>query len=124
MKKLCSLAISIILIFTPIQNVNAHARLVSSNPTKNQIVKVLPPMVWIEFDGDLLILEGKDVNRITVTSSEKKRVNFGGSIVGGARISTRLRSGLSPGKYLITYRIVSEDGHPIEGSFAFKYKPK
>jgi methionine-rich copper-binding protein CopC len=31
---------------------------------------------------------------------------------------------LPAGKYLVTYRVVSEDGHPIEGSYSFTYKPR
>ena len=106
------------------QSADAHAQLSLSNPTKNQIVRTLPSLVWLEFDGDLLSFGDKQINTITVTNSKKKRVDIGGPIVGGARISTRLKANLSAGKYLVSYRIVSEDGHPVEGSYSFIYKPK
>lgn len=50
-------------------------------------------------------------------------MSVGKVIVGGPRISTKIKSVLPPGKYLISYRIVSEDGHPVEGSFSFIFRP-
>lgn len=124
MKKLNLVLISLLLINAGVQNASAHAKLDSSFPMRNQIIKVLPPLIWLEFDGDLIDLAGKQVNKLTVTNSKKIRVDIGGPIVGGARISTKLKPGLSTGKYLVTYRVVSEDGHPVEGSFSFTYNPR
>ena len=124
MKKLMLAIISVSLIFAGMQSANAHAQLTSSNPKKNEVIKTLPSLVWLEFDGDLLSFGDKQINKLTVTNSKKKRVDIGGPIVGGARISTKLKASLPAGKYLVTYRIVSEDGHPVEGSFFFTYKPK
>jgi methionine-rich copper-binding protein CopC len=70
-----------------------------------------------------MVFGGKNPNVITVTDSKKKRVDAGESLVGGARLSTRIKQGLKPGKYLVSYRVVSEDGHPVQGSFSFTYKP-
>jgi hypothetical protein len=124
MKKLPLLIFSMFLIFSGNQSAEAHAQLNSSVPAKNQTIKVLPNLVWLEFDGDLLSFGGNQINTISVTDSKKLRVDMGGPIVGGARISTKLKAGLQAGKYLVSYRIVSEDGHPVSGSFSFVYKPK
>jgi len=124
MKKLTTITISVLLIFAGMENADAHAQLSLSNPTKNQIVRTLPSLVWLEFDGDLLSFGDKQIHKITVTNSRKKRVDIGGPIVGGARISTKLKAGLPAGKYFVSYRVVSEDGHPVEGSYTFSYKPR
>lgn len=124
MKKLTTIISSVLLIFAGMQSADAHAQLISSNPTKNQIVRTLPSLVWLEFDGDLLSFGDKQINKITVTNSIKKRVDIGGPIVGGARISTKLKASLPAGKYLVSYRIVSEDGHPVQGTYSFTYRPK
>lgn len=124
MKKINSIIFSSLLTIAGVQNASAHAQLTSSNPPKNQTIRTLPPIVWLEFDGNLMILGEKLVNRISVTNSKKVVVSTGEALVGGARISSKLKPGLPPGKYLVTYRIVSEDGHPVEGSFSFTYKPK
>jgi methionine-rich copper-binding protein CopC len=124
MKKLTTIIISVLLTLAGMQSADAHAQLSSSNPTKNQIVRTLPSLVWLEFDGDLLSFGDKQIHKITVTNSRKKRVDIGGPIVGGARISTKLKAGLPAGKYFVSYRVVSEDGHPVEGSYTFSYKPR
>jgi methionine-rich copper-binding protein CopC len=105
------------------QIANAHAQLTDSNPGVNKTVKSLSEFVWVEFDGNLMVFGGKNPNVITVTDVKKNRVDAGGSIVGGARLSTRIKQGLKPGKYLVSYRVVSEDGHPVQGSFSFTYMP-
>ena len=124
MKKLTTITISVLLIFAGMESADAHAQLSLSNPTKNQIVRTLPSLVWLEFDGDLLSFGDKQIHKITVTNSIKKRVDIGGPIVGGARISTKLKASLPAGKYLVSYRIVSEDGHPVQGIYTFSYKPR
>jgi methionine-rich copper-binding protein CopC len=108
--------------FSP-QGASAHAQLTTSLPAQNQIVKTLPKLIWIEFDGDLMTFGDKNPNEIKVLNAKLKRVDLGGTIVGGARLSTKLKSGLLPGKYQVRYRIVSEDGHPVEGNFSFTYRP-
>ena len=124
MKKLTTIIISVLLTLAGMQSADAHAQLSSSNPTKNQIVRTLPSLVWLEFDGDLLSFGEKQIHKITVTNSRKKRVDIGGPIVGGARISTKLKAGLPAGKYFVSYRVVSEDGHPVEGSYTFSFRPR
>lgn len=99
---------------------NAHAQLTDSNPRSNAAIKKLPEFIWVEFDGDLMTFGDKNPNTVTVTNSKKRKVDIGGSLVSGARVSTRLKSGLAPGRYLVSYRVVSEDGHPVQGSFSFR----
>ena len=106
------------------QAASAHAQLTTSVPLNNQVVKTLPKLLWIEFDGDLMTFGDKNPNEVKVLDSKLKRVDIGGTIVGGARISTRLKSGLPQGRYQVRYRIVSEDGHPVEGNYFFTYRSR
>lgn len=124
MKRTLSALLILLISIIGIPKANAHAQLTSSFPGKNQIITSIPTFIWLEFDGDLLQFDKREVNKITVTNNKNQKVDFGGTIVGGARISTKIKSTLTAGKYLITYRIVSEDGHPVQGSFSFTYKPK
>jgi len=110
-------------LYLDFQPAYAHAQIDLSVPKRNQVIAHLPRLVWIEFDGNLITIGDKDINRLFVTNSKNQRVDAGGTIVGGARISTKLKSGLIAGKYKVSYRVVSEDGHPVEGSFSFTYKP-
>lgn len=124
MKKLTAGVMAMALLLMGIERANAHAQVTSSVPAKNQTVSVLPSLVWIEFDGDLMSFGNQQIQKLIVTNSKKLRVDVGGLIVGGARVSTKLKPGLVGGKYCVSYRVVSEDGHPVEGSYYFTYKPK
>ncbi len=118
--------IASLLTFFTITNVpfaSAHAQITSSNPSANKAIRMLPEFIWVEFDGDLMTFGDKNPNVITVLDARNKRVDSGGSLVGGARVSTKLKSGIKPGRYKVMYRIVSEDGHPVTGSYFFTYKP-
>ena len=90
---------------------------------KNQIIKSLPDWIWLEFDGNLMTLGDKNPNSIAIFDSKNRQVSDGKSVVGGARVSTKIRIKIPAGKYQIKYRIVSEDGHPVQGSIYFTYKP-
>ena len=100
---------------------DAHAQVISTVPKSNATIKTLPAYVYIDFDGNLLdFAEG--INSIQITDSKGKRVDTNKNLLGGSRLSTTLKSGVKPGKYKVSYRIVSEDGHPVNGSFSFTYK--
>ena len=100
----------------------AHAQVTSSFPLRNQVITQIPKWVWIEFDGNLLVFGGKNPNQISITDSKSRRVDIGGTVIGGARISTKLMANLKDGRYQIKYRVVSEDGHPVQGSYYFTFK--
>jgi methionine-rich copper-binding protein CopC len=123
MKKFFVTALLVLFTFTNSNSAIAHAQLTDSNPGENKTIKTLPALVWVEFDGDLMTFGDKNPNVITVLNSKKKRVDIGGSLVGGARISTKLKTGLKADRFQVTYRIVSEDGHPVTGNFYFTFKP-
>ena len=105
-----------------IPGASAHAEIAKTNPTKNAVLSQSPNTVWIEFGESLLTLDTKVVNTLTVTNSKGKRVDKPPTIVSGARATTKILGVLKKGKYLVTYRVVSEDGHPVKGSYYFSVK--
>jgi copper transport protein len=105
-----------------IPGASAHAEIAKTNPTKNAILTQPPKSVWIEFGESLLTLDTKVVNTLTVTNAQGKRVDKSPTIVSGARATTKILGALKKGKYFVTYRVVSEDGHPVKGSYYFSVK--
>jgi len=101
---------------------SAHAEIAKTSPAKNSILTQPPKSVWIEFGESLLTLDTKVVNTLTVTNSKGKRVDKSPTIISGARATTKISGVLKKGKYLVTYRVVSEDGHPVKGSYYFSVK--
>jgi hypothetical protein len=82
-------------------------------------VLTAPVEVAIEFDGKLQIIGSSNVNSIEVTDSEGQIISSPTAVVEGNRISTRLQLTDITGLVSVHYRIVSEDGHPVEGDYSF-----
>jgi methionine-rich copper-binding protein CopC len=82
-----------------------------------------PSQVWIEFDGELQIIEGEVVNTLRVTDSTGLVVSSEEAVIEGAKISTQVSDQSVGGVFTVQYRIVSEDGHPVEGSYTFEASP-
>ena len=115
MKKLLVLLVSLFIV-TP---ASAHTSLVSSIPSSGAVLNEVPAEVRIKFNEDLLLVDDKNPNRIEVINGVGQVVS-GMSVVEGPEIFTALDLSLEPsGEYLVKYRVVSADGHPIEGEYQF-----
>jgi methionine-rich copper-binding protein CopC len=74
------------------------------------------------FGEDILVLKGKNPNSISVTNSKGISVNAGETKVSGTTFLEALKSPLASGKYKVSYRVVSADGHVVSGSYSFNVK--
>ncbi len=115
MKKLIAFALAL-LVLMPGAQAFAHAQLIGVYPKANAKVSQSIKQVKLTFDDDLIVLG--DSNRITVTNSKKQRVDKSNSAVLGNQLSVGLNK-LKIGKYKVTYRALSADGHPISASYSF-----
>ena len=101
----------------------AHGQIVSTYPLKDSKSSPAPSQVWIEFDGQLQLIDGEVVNTLKVTDSTGLVVSSEEAVIEGARISTQVSDQSVGGVFTVQYRIVSEDGHPVEGSYTFEASP-
>lgn len=105
----------------PTQAAFAHAELETSNPEANSVIGSAPGVVSLTFGEKLLVLEGQaDANQIQVTDGSGARVDNGDYQVTGEVLTVSLKPDLADDTYKVTYRVVSEDGHPIEGVYEFE----
>jgi methionine-rich copper-binding protein CopC len=116
-KKIFILAASIVLL-TPV-SAFAHGDITQANPAADSTVIAAPTEVSLQFDGKLQTLGSATVNSITVTDAQGQVVSEPTSIVDGTKISVKLTSADVTGLLAVHYRIVSEDGHPVEGDYSF-----
>jgi methionine-rich copper-binding protein CopC len=100
----------------------AHGQFVSSNPKAGSTLSKLPKLVWVEFDGNLITIADKKTNFLTVKDSKGKELSDGKAFVGGARVSVNLKDRSTTGKIKVSWRVVSEDGHPVTSSLTFTVK--
>lgn len=113
------LGLLILLISPATPNAQAHGQLVSSNPVANSQLSALPEKVRLEFDDKLQVFEGKAVNILVVEDSYGKQIDASDSIVAGASLSVSIRNQSGSGKFHVSYRVVSGDGHPVSADYYF-----
>jgi methionine-rich copper-binding protein CopC len=82
----------------------------------------LPKVVWVEFDGKLITIADKQTNFLTVKNSNGRVLSDSKAFVDGARVSVNLKDRSATGKVKVSWRVVSEDGHPVSSFFTFTVK--
>lgn len=94
----------------------AHDELVSSDPASGSTVDALPAALTLTFSGDLLSDASTTV--VQVTDASGASLTDGAPTV-SANVVTQPLTGSASGAVSVAWRVVSSDGHPIAGEFAF-----
>jgi copper transport protein len=112
-----ALCAAIVLVGLAATGVSAHAVLVRTSPVDGETWLVAPTEVLVAFDEAVTA----PVGAIRVFDAQGHRVDLGrvDLIEGGTTMVAPLRDDLAPGTHIVTWRAVSEDGHPIKGAFIF-----
>ena len=122
MRKLLALVMTGSLLFLGNSPSFAHAQLTSANPKANSVLFALPSTIKLQFTDDIIAEAG--VNVITVTGPTGKRADSGATSVTGNQLAVSVKKSATLGKYTVRYRVVSEDGHPITGTYKFSLAKK
>jgi methionine-rich copper-binding protein CopC len=93
---------------------SAHDELLGASPEPGQVLETAPEAVELTFSND--VIEVGTV--IEVVDHHGEQVDVGATEVLGPDVSATLPSDLS-GEYQVRWRVVSSDGHPIEGTIDF-----
>src|SRR5687768_2765570 len=99
----------------------AHAELLRVSPRDGQVLKRSPQAIVLTFD------EGVDAAfvRLQVQAADGRQVVRGEPYHPDGReeqLAVRLQPGLE-GRYSASYRVVSEDGHPVRQRTTFAVRP-
>jgi methionine-rich copper-binding protein CopC len=99
---------------------NAHTSLELSTPSDGQSIEFIPAELSASFDEELIEIEGEMVNTLELESADGTKYVLSSATIAGSTVSANPRDGEYPaGDYLLKYRVVSADGHPISGEIAF-----
>jgi methionine-rich copper-binding protein CopC len=103
----------------------AHAHYSRSQPSIGQVLAAVPAQVDIFTDSDMRKLAGANV--ISITGPDGSQADDGNTIVDDAdrqHFSVGLRPYLSNGRYIVTFKTLSDaDGDTDGGKFAFYVGP-
>ena len=97
---------------------SGHAVLQHTTPHQNSTVTAAPASVQLDFNEPVVA----GIGTVRVYDEGGDRVDSGEVAHPGGRatsVTVGLREGLGAGIYTATYRVVSADGHPVSGGFAF-----
>lgn len=94
----------------------AHSALVGSTPSADAVLDTAPSSVELVFNQEIQT----SFANVTVSAADGTQVGAGGEpSVQGERVSLVTTGQMSSGTYTVGYRVISEDGHPITGSYSF-----
>ncbi len=99
----------------PAAPASAHAVLVNSDPASGTIVPDAPNKITLNFSESVQLLSGK----IQVLAPDGSRADQGEPTVDGGAVTIPLRSGGGRGTYLVSFRVISADSHPVGGSLTY-----
>ncbi len=97
---------------------SAHATLESTNPANGTALAGSPGQVVLHFDQQVSV----SPTSIEVFNSSAKRVDSGDTkhVPNDSHsVDTAIPASLPAGGYVVTWRVVSADSHPINGAFTF-----
>lgn len=102
-------------------SVFAHTMLVSASPAMGTEVDKWPEQIILEFDENLITLDGEKTNFVIVNNAIGDQVSDSDEVINGNTLSVTLLPNDIKGQALVYYRVVSTDGHPVEGEYSFSY---
>jgi copper resistance protein C len=92
----------------------AHDVLLRTIPADGSTVPSVPPRITLVFAEPALAL-GTAIE----ISGPDGSVAAGNAVLAGSTVSESIRAGAPAGRYLVRWRVTSDDGHPVSGSFSF-----
>jgi len=93
----------------------AHSQLVRMTPADGSTVALAPTQVVLLFDENIQPIG----DAVVVTAPDGSRVDSGPVVVHDATATQRLRPLVDRGRYTVSYRVVSDDGHPVSRTLTF-----
>jgi len=97
---------------------SAHARLVTTDPAVSSVLLVAPAEVVLHFD-DVVTVDG---GSLRVFGPDGARVDDGVVHHPGGdshAVAVGLPRYLGTGSYVVAWRVISDDGHPVHGAYVF-----
>jgi copper transport protein len=94
---------------------SAHAGLVRTSPVQGSIVQTAPAEILVTFSEQVTPVAGK----IKVISPQSKDIATGQATVAGRVLHIPVRTDVPRGTYLVSYRVISADSHPVGAGYSY-----
>ena len=108
-------ALAGLVVLAPATPAAAHNQLIETDPAPQDQLTTSPDAVELVFVEPL----DPDYTTVIVNDADQSPVPLGEQVIDGGRVTVSLPSPLPDGAYTVAYRVVSNDGHPVQGSYEF-----
>lgn len=109
------LTVSLGLLVGVVSPAGAHDTLISTSPADGAVLETPPPLIELTFSGEVTELG----SALVVEDASGAPVQDAPPTIEGTVVRSPLPPDVGLGSYLVRWRVVAEDGHPIEGTFGF-----
>jgi methionine-rich copper-binding protein CopC len=92
----------------------AHDELVSTNPADRATVAVMPAQIVLTFAE-----AAEKVGSQVIVKGPGGDVAVGTPVFSGVTVTQDVQPGAPAGSYTVLWRVTSDDGHPVSGTFGF-----
>ncbi|MEV4542245.1 copper resistance CopC/CopD family protein [Micromonospora echinaurantiaca] len=103
------------LLIAPAGPASAHAVLLSSSPVSSSVVPSAPAEVVLTFSESVRKVPGK----IRVIAPDGDRADRGEPTFDGSVVTIPVDPAGGRGTYLVSFRVISADSHPVSGAFTY-----
>jgi methionine-rich copper-binding protein CopC len=94
---------------------SAHDEILSTSPKDGAVLAEAPAEIVLTFGEEVEDLGAA----VVVTDSAGAKLATGKPVVDGVTVTQALAPATAPGAVKVAWRVVSGDGHPVSGTFAF-----
>lgn len=108
---------ALLILVLPAAPASAHALLERTAPVAGSVTDQLPGEITLTFTEPVRIVADK----IRVTAPDGSRADLGKPVARDAELVIPLKPGGPKGTYLVSYRVISADSHPVSGGYSFSY---
>ncbi|HKD96835.1 MAG TPA: copper resistance protein CopC, partial [Micromonosporaceae bacterium] len=99
----------------PAGSAEAHAALIRTDPVQNAVLSKPPSEIVITFSEAV----HPEKNHIFVIDPQGKRIGDGDPRAVGSDLHIPVRTDVPSGTYLVSFRVISADGHPVGGGYSY-----
>ncbi|WP_424348098.1 copper resistance CopC family protein [Kocuria sp. CH-021] len=95
----------------------AHDEVLSTSPEQNAVLETAPEQIELSYSGEIMDIG----HQVLVTGPDGQSVTEGPLERDGSQVVQPLaETGSEEGTYQVVWRVVSSDGHPIEGTYTYE----
>ena len=95
----------------------AHDEVLSTSPEQDAVLETAPEQIELSYSGEIMDIG----HQVLVTGPDGQSVTEGPLERDGSQVIQPLaETGSEEGTYQVVWRVVSSDGHPIEGTYTYQ----